>query len=163
MRSDPKETSVTVQDVDQLSRKHIKNDKKDPSSAAQERKLLIPASKLNFISGMRLTGTSMDKFFRIVGARFTHTEKKLNKKIKIARETGDLESETDECLKELDIGRVEESYFNLPNDFSSSTILTDSDFILTDRTCGIAITADMSFRTALAANFKRENKKIEFL
>ena len=80
MRSDPKETSVMVQDVDQLSRKHIKNDKKDPSLAAQERQLLIHASKLNFISGMRLTGTSMDKFFRIVGARFTHTEKKLNKK-----------------------------------------------------------------------------------
>ena len=40
--------------------------------------------------------------------------------------------------------------------------MTDSDFILTDRACAIAITADMSFRTALAADFKREYKNIEF-
>ena len=41
--------------------------------------------------------------------------------------------------------------------------MTDSDFILTNRTCAIAITADMSFKTALAADFKREYKNIEFL
>ena len=56
-----------------------------------------------------------------------------------------------------------ESYFNLPNEYSSSIILTDSDFKLTNRTCAIAITADMSFRTALAADFKREYKNTEFL
>ena len=60
--------------------------------------------------------------------------------------------------KKPEIGRVVESYFNLPNEYSSSIILTDSDFILTIRTCAIAITADMSFRTALAADFKREYK-----
>ena len=59
--------------------------------------------------------------------------------------------------------RVVESYFNLPNEYSSRIILTDSDFILTNGTCAIAITADMSFRTALAADFKREYKKIEVL
>ena len=79
------------------------------------------------------------------------------------RETGDLEAETGEEPKKPDIGRVVESYFNLPNEYSSSIILTDSDFILTDRTCAIAITADMSFKTALAADFKREYKNIEFL
>ena len=47
--------------------------------------------------------------------------------------------------------------------YSSSIILTDSDFILTDRTCAIAMTADMSFRTALPADFKREYKNLEFL
>ena len=52
---------------------------------------------------------------------------------------------------------------NLPNEYSNSIILTDSDFILTNRTCAIAITADMSFRTALAADFRREYKNIEFL
>ena len=41
--------------------------------------------------------------------------------------------------------------------------MTDSDFILTNRTCAIAITADMSFKTALAADFKREYKNIELL
>ena len=55
-----------------------------------------------------------------------------------------------------------ESYFNLPNEYSSNIILTDSDFILTNRTCAVAITADMSFRTALAADFKREYKNVEF-
>ena len=47
--------------------------------------------------------------------------------------------------------------------YSSSIIPTDSDFILTDRTCAIAMTADMSFRTALPADFKREYKNLEFL
>ena len=41
--------------------------------------------------------------------------------------------------------------------------MTDSDFILTNRTCAIAITADVSFRAALAADLKREYKNIEFL
>ena len=41
-------------------------------------------------------------------------------------------------------------------------ILTDSNFILSNRTCSIAITADMSFKAALAADFKREYKNIEF-
>ena len=69
-----------------------------------------------------------------------------------------MEAETCEEPKKPDIGRVVESYFNLPNEYSSSIILTDSDFILTDRTCAIAITADMSFKTALAADFRREYK-----
>ena len=83
--------------------------------------------------------------------------------MRIARETGDLEAKRGKNPKKLDIGRVFESYFYLPNEYSSSIILTDSDFILTNRTCAIAITADMSFRTALAADFKREYKNIEFL
>ena len=41
--------------------------------------------------------------------------------------------------------------------------MTDSNFILTNRTCTIAITADMSFKTALAADFRREYKNKEFL
>ena len=100
----------------------------------------------------------MDVFDRRFGVGLTHTEKLLIKKIRIARETGDLEAETGEDPKKQDIGRVVESYFNLPNEYSSSIILTDSDFILTNRTCAIAITADMSFRTAIAADFKREYK-----
>ena len=74
-----------------------------------------------------------------------------------------MEAETGEEPKKPDIMRVVESYFNLPNEYSSSIILTNSDFILSDRTCAIAITADMSFKIALAADFKREYKNIEFL
>ena len=159
--SDPEETSVTIQDVDRESMKYIKTERDDPSWAAQEGRLLIPASNLDLIPGMRSTGTSMDIFVRGVGVGLTHIENLIIKKLRIARETGDLEAETVEEPKKPDIGRVVESYFNLPNEYSSNIILTDSDFILTNRTCAIAITADMSFRTALAADFKREY--VEFL
>ena len=45
--------------------------------------------------------------------------------------------------------------------YLNNIIITDSDFIITERTCAIAITADVSFKTALAAEFKREYKNIE--
>ena len=105
----------------------------------------------------------MDIFVRGVGVGLTHTGNLLIKKLRIAREIGDLEAVRGEDPKKLDIGRVVESYFNLLNKYSSSIILTESNFILTNRTCAIAISADMSFRTALAADFKREYKNIEFL
>ena len=140
--------------------KYIKTERDDPSWAAQEGRLLIPASNLDLIPGMRSTGTSMDIFVRGVGVGLTHTENLIIKKLRIARETGDLEAETGEEPKKPDIGRDVESYFNLPNEYSSNIILTDSEFILTYRTCAIAITADMSFRTA---DFKRKYKNVEFL
>ena len=163
MTSDPKETSVTIQEEDRESIKYMKTGREDPSWAAQEGRLLIPASNLDLIPGMRSLGTSMDIFIRGVGVGHTHTENLIMKQFRRARETGDLEAETGKKPKKPDIGRVVESYFNLPNEYSSSIILTDSDFILTNRTCAIAITADMSFRTALAADFKRDYKNIEFL
>ena len=146
MTSDPKETSVTIQVVDRESMKYSKTEREDPSWAAQEGRLLIPASNLDLIPGMRLTGTSMDIFVRGVGVGLTHTENLLIKKLRIARETGDLEAKTGEDPKKPDIGSIVESYFNLPNECLSSIILTDIDFILTNRTCAIAITADMSLR-----------------
>ena len=60
MTSDPEETSVTIQHVDCESMKYIKTERDDPSWAAQEGQLLIPASNLHLIPGMRSTGTSMD-------------------------------------------------------------------------------------------------------
>ena len=63
MTSDPMETSVTIQDVDRECMKYIKTEKDDPSGAAQVWQLLIPASNLELISGMRSTGTPMDVFF----------------------------------------------------------------------------------------------------
>ena len=59
-KSDPKETSVTIQIVDRESMKYMKTEREDPSWAAQEGRLLIPASNLDLISGMRSTETSMD-------------------------------------------------------------------------------------------------------
>ena len=72
--SDPKETSVTIQDVDRESMKYMKTERGDPSWAAQEGQLLIPASNFDSISGMRSTGTSMDIFVRGVGLGLTHTK-----------------------------------------------------------------------------------------
>ena len=82
--------------------------------------------------------------------------------MKSAKETGELETEG-ENAKKHPFGRVFESYFDLPSHYSNNIVITDSDFILTERTCAIAITADVSFKTALAADFKREYKNIEFL
>ena len=59
MTSDPK-TSVTIQDVDRESMKYIKTERDDPSWAAQEGRLLVPASNLDLIPVMRSVGTSMD-------------------------------------------------------------------------------------------------------
>ena len=52
MTSDPKETSVTIQDVDRGRMKYVKTERDDPSWAAQEVQLLIPAPNLDLISGM---------------------------------------------------------------------------------------------------------------
>ena len=99
--SDPEETSVTIQDVDRETMKYIKTERDDPSWAAQEGRLLIPASNLNLIPGMRSTGTSMDIFVRGVGVGLTQTENLIMKKLRIARETRDLEAETGEEPKNL--------------------------------------------------------------
>ena len=50
MTSDPKEISVTIQDVDRESIKYIKTELDDPYWAAQEKQLLIPASNLDLKS-----------------------------------------------------------------------------------------------------------------
>ena len=110
MTSDPKETSVKIPDVDRESMKYRKTEQEDPSWAGQEGRLLIPASNLDLISGMRSTATTMVIFVRGVGVGLTHTENLIRKKLRIARETGDLEAETGEDSKKPDIGRVVETY-----------------------------------------------------
>ena len=68
-----------------------------------------------------------------------------------------------ENAKKPPFGRTFESYFDLPSHYSNNIVITVSDFILTERTCAIAIIAVVSFKTALAADFKKEYRKIEFL
>ena len=84
------------------------------------------------------------------------------KTLKSAKEIGELETEGENATKPL-FGRIFESQFDLPNHCSNNIIVTDSDFILTERTCAIPMTADVIFKTALAADFKREYNNIEFL
>ena len=99
MSSDPKETSVTIQDVDRESMKYIKNDRENPSWAAQEGQLIIPLSNRNLVSGRRSTGTSMVIFVRGLAVGLTHTGKLLIKKIKISRETVAIEVKPEEGPK----------------------------------------------------------------
>ena len=61
--SDPKETKVTIQDVDREGMKTIWNDKNDLPRPAHGQSMFIPSTNINLILGMRSTGTSMDNFF----------------------------------------------------------------------------------------------------
>ena len=82
------------------------------------------------------------------------------KKLKEVRETSELELDEEET--EPTIGRNFKTKFEIPNEYSENIMITDSDFILSDRTSAICITADMSFRSKLKADF-REYQNVEFL
>ena len=103
----------------------------------------------------------MDIFVRGVGVGLTHTENLIIKKLKSARETGEQETEGQNA-KKPPFGQTFESYFDLPNHYSNNIVIRDSAFI-TERTCTKAIIADVSIKTALLADFKREYENIEFL
>ena len=104
---------------------------------------------------------STDVFVRGVVVGLTPTESLKVKKLKLTRETGEMETEG-KSPKKRPFGRVFKSFFDLPNHYFNN-IVANSDFILTERTCAIAITADLNFKTALAAEIKREYKNIKFL
>ena len=83
------------------------------------------------------------------------------KKLREVRETNGLELDGEEA--EPTIGRNFKTKFERPNEYSENILITDSDFILSDRTSAICITADMSFKSRLEADFKREYQNVEFL
>ena len=160
--ADPKETILTIQNVDKDGIKHVSHENTESNLVAPDGPLRVPQSNFDLLVFGRSTGTSMDIFVQGVGVGLTHAKNLSNKKLKLARETGELETEG-ENAKKLPFGRIFESYFDLPNHYSNNIVIKDSDFILTERTCAIAITADVSFKTALAADFKIEYKNIDFL
>ena len=79
------------------------------------------------------------------------------KKLREVRETSGLELDGEEA--EPTIGRNFKTKFEIPNEYSENILITDSDFILSDRTSAICITADMSFKSRLEADFKRESTR----
>ena len=83
------------------------------------------------------------------------------KKVREVRETSRLELDEEEA--EPTIGRNFKTKFEIPNEYSENFLITDSDFILSDRTDPICITADMSFKSRLEADFKSEYQNLEFL
>ena len=93
----------------------------------------------------------VEKFFvRGVGVELTHTENLMIKKLKEVIKTNRLELDQEEA--EPTRGRNFKTKFEIPN----------CDFILSDRTSAICITADMSFKTRLEADFKRKYQNVEF-
>ena len=79
-----------------------------------------------------------------MGVELTHTENLMIKKFREVRETIGLE--LGEAEAEPTIGRNFKTKFEIPIEYSENILITDSDFILPDRTCAICITADLSFK-----------------
>ena len=77
------------------------------------------------------------------------------------RETNGLDLDLEEA--EPIIGINFKTKFEIRNEYSENILITDKDFILSDRTSANCITADMSFNTRLEAHFKREYQNMEFL
>ena len=151
--AEPKETILTIQDVDEDGIEYVSHDNTESNWIAPDGPLRVPESNLDLLDFGRLTGTSMDFLVRGVGVGLTHTKNLIIKKFKLARETGKLETEG-ENAKKPPFGQIFESFFDHSNHYLNNVVITDSDFILTERTCAIAITADVSSKTALAADFK---------
>ena len=107
------------------------------------------------------TVTSIIIFVRALGVGLTHTENLMIKKLREVRETSGLELDGEEA--EPTIGRNFKTKFEISNEDSENILITDSDFILSDRTSAICITADMSFKSRLEADFKGEYQNVEFL
>ena len=72
-------------------------------------------------------------------------------KLRKMREANGLELDQEEV--EPTIGRKLKTKFEIPNEYSENILITDSDFILSDRSSAAWITADMSFQTKLDADF----------
>ena len=86
--ADPKETILTIQDVDQTSIKYISHDNTGSNWVAPDDPLRVPESNPDLPDPVRSTRTSMDIFVRGVGVGLTHTENIMIKILNLARETG---------------------------------------------------------------------------
>ena len=140
----------SIQQVDVSSKKHKKTEDPLFGWTATDRPLDIPPDNSDPTSSM---GTSINIFVRGVGVALTHTENLMIKKLKEVREASELELE--EEGPEPNIGRNFKTKFEIPNQYSENIMKTDSDFILSIKTSAICITADMSFKSRLEADFKR--------
>ena len=96
-----------------------------------------------------------------MGVELTHTKSLMIKKLRQVRETNGLELDQEKA--EPTIGRNFTTKFEIPNEYLENILITDSEFILSDRTSAICITADMSLNSRLEADFKREYQNVEIL
>ena len=91
--ADPKETILTIQDNDKDGIKYVSHDNTESNWVAPDGPLRVPQSNLDLLNFGQSTGTSMDIFVRGVGVGLAHTKNLIIKKLKSARETGELETE----------------------------------------------------------------------
>ena len=157
LETDEKEAQ-NIQQVDVSAMKHVKTGNPRFVWTATDRSLEIPPDNLNPAPS---TGKSINIFVRGVGVGLTHTENLIIKNLRELKKTNGLELDQEEA--EPNIGRNFETQFEIPKEYSDNILITDSDFILPDRTSAICITADMSFNTRLETDFKKENQNVEFL
>ena len=149
---------LSIQQVDVSAEQHVKMENPLFGWTAIDKPLEIPPDNLDPASS---TGTSINIFVRGVGVGLTHTENLMIKKLREVGETNGLEMGEEEA--EPTIRRNFKTKFEIPNEYSENILITDSDFILSDRTSAICITADMSLKLRLEADFKREYQSVEFL
>ena len=62
--ADPKETILTIQDIDRDGIKYVSDDITESNWVAPDGPLRVPQSNLNLLDYMRSTGTLMDIFVR---------------------------------------------------------------------------------------------------
>ena len=97
--TDTKETILTIQDVDKDGIKYVSHDNTESIWVAPDGPLRVSQSNLDLLVFGRSTGTSMDIFVRGVGVGLTHTENLIIKKLKSARETGELKTKGENAKK----------------------------------------------------------------
>ena len=148
----------SIQQVNVSAKKHVKSDNPLFGWTATDRPPEIPPDNSSHVPS---TGTSINIFVRGVGLGLPHTKNLMIKKLREVREINGLE--LDQEGTELTFGRNFKAKFEIPNEYSDNILITYSDFILSDKTSAICITADMSFNTRLEADFKREYQSVEFL
>ena len=148
----------SIQQVDISAGKHVKALNSLFGWTATDRPLEKPTDNLGPAPTRR---TSINIFVRGVGVGLTHTEILMIKKLREMGETNGLELDQEEA--EPTIGRNFKTKFEIPNEYSENILITDSDFILSDRTRVICITADTTFNKRYEADFKREYQNVELL
>ena len=119
--ADPEETILTIQDVDKDGIKYVSHDNTESNWVAPDGPLRLPQSKLDLLDFGRSTGTSMDIFVRGVGVGLTQSKNLITYKLKLARETGELETEVENAKKPL-FGQTFASYFDLANHYSNNIV-----------------------------------------
>ena len=91
--ADPKEAILTIQDVDKDGIKYVSQENTKSNWVAPDGPLRVPQFNLDLLDFGQSKGTSMDIFVRGVEVGLTHTKNLSIKKLKLARETGELETE----------------------------------------------------------------------